>query len=98
MERERQRQLSTLTRIAEASSGGLSQLLHDFGNHLEHDMVDFLRRYMYALELDFELAVTRGSGDDLLLIVEDMRELCVSTASRLRWLGLPARPPDSVGS
>ena len=67
----------------EETSGSLSDLLGRPSADLDGEMAAFIKNYLRALQLDFELAMTRGEPQTLQLVVEDVRELLESTRLRL---------------
>ncbi len=79
----RSHQFSEFKRSLEETSGSLSELLGRGSVTLDDEMAAFIRHYLKALQLDFELAMTRGEPGTLQLILEDVRELCESTRLRL---------------
>ena len=79
----RSHQFSELKESLEETSGSLSDLLGRQGVGLDGEMAVFIRNYLRALQLDFELAMTRGEPQTLQLVVEDVRELFESTRLRL---------------
>ena len=74
---------SEFKRSLEETSGSLSELLGHHSPALDGEMAAFIKNYLRALQLDFELAMTRGESGTLQIIVEDVRELFESTQLRL---------------
>ena len=79
----RSHQFNELRRSLEETSGSLSDLLGRHSVSLDGEMAAFIKNYLRALQLDFELAMTRGEPQTLQLVVEDVRELFESTQLRL---------------
>ena len=73
-----------LRRRVEHTSETLEGLLDDYGNFVDTEQAVFIRGYLYSLNLDFEMAMTRGEESQLQFIVEDVTNLLTSTAGRLK--------------
>jgi hypothetical protein len=73
---------SLKTSVAQHSSL-IIDMLEDYSLFVNDAQARFISAYVKSLELDFELAMTRGQDSDLVLIVEDLKELRQDTALRL---------------
>ena len=76
--------LNKLRHFVEMSSEALEGLLDDYSHHVDMEQAVFIRGYLHSLQLDFEMAMTRGEESQLQLIVEDVNDLLDSAAIRLR--------------
>ena len=65
------------------STKGIENLLSDYGRCVSEAQAKFIRAYTYALQQDFEHAMTRGESTQLQSVVEDLRELEQDTCKRL---------------
>lgn len=75
--------LDKLRQYVELTSAALENILEDYSNYVDTDQALFIRGYLYSLNLDFEMAMTRGEESQLQLIVEDVNNLLTSTEVRL---------------
>lgn len=76
--------LHKLRHFVEASSHALEGLLEDYSTHVDTEQAVFIKGYLHSLQLDFEMAMTRGEESQLQFIVEDVNDLLDSAAIRLR--------------
>lgn len=76
-------QVSRLRRDIDTTKSAIEGLLDEYGLFIDHDMAGVISSYVRALHLDFELALTRGSCDELSKILDDMLELHSDTRERL---------------
>lgn len=76
-------QVSKLRRDIDSTGVAIESLLDEYGLFIDHDMAGVISSYVRALQLDFELALSRGSGEELVTILEDMLELHSDTRERL---------------
>lgn len=65
------------------TSSVLSELLGRPSPSLDDEMANFIHQYLNSLQLNFELVMTRGEGQRLQLILEDIEDLLTSTWLRL---------------
>ncbi|MEX2535347.1 MAG: hypothetical protein WD273_07055 [Trueperaceae bacterium] len=75
--------MSKLRRDIDSTGVAIESLLDEYGLFIDHDMAGVISSYVRALQLDFELALSRGSGEELVTILEDMLELHSDTRERL---------------
>ena len=78
------KELYTLKIYLEAHTDALEHILEDYRHYVDGDMALFIQKYVGALQLDFELAMTRGEKPALERIIEDVRELRQDTETRLQ--------------
>lgn len=76
-------QVSKLKRDIDATRGAIESLLDEYGLFIDRDMAEVISSYVRALHLDVELALSRGQGEELARILEDMMELHRDTRERL---------------
>jgi hypothetical protein len=76
-------QVSKLRRDIESTRSAIESLLDEYSLFIDHDMAGVISSYVRSLQLDFELALSRGSGDELARILEDMLELHSDTRERV---------------
>ena len=76
-------QVSKLRRDIESTRSAIESLLEDYSLFIDHDMAGVISSYVRSLQMDFELALSRGSGEELTRILEDMLELHSDTRERL---------------
>lgn len=76
-------QVSKLRRDIETTRSAIESLLEDYSLFIDHDMAGVISSYVRSLQLDFELALSRGSSEELARILEDMLELHSDTRERL---------------
>lgn len=76
-------QVGKLRRDIESTRSAIENLLDEYSLFIDHDMAGVISSYVHSLQLDFELALSRGSGDELTRILEDMLELHSDTRERL---------------
>jgi hypothetical protein len=76
-------QVSQLRRDVDRARNAIDSLLEEYGLFIDHDMAGVISSYVNALHLDFELALTRGSCEELTRILDDMLELHSDTRERL---------------
>ncbi|HEX7022726.1 MAG TPA: hypothetical protein VF171_07700 [Trueperaceae bacterium] len=79
-----QQQLSEYKDAIDHRSRVICDLLSRHGRQLDSEMADFIKVYLGSLQLDFELAMTRGETQQLQLIVEDVEELLQGTQLNVR--------------
>ncbi len=73
-----------LSQRVELTSARLERLLDDYGLYVNTDQARFLKGYLRSLQLDFEMAMTRGEEARLQLILEDVDDLFDDASVRLR--------------
>ena len=61
----------------------IERLLDEHHQLIDRDMAGVIASYMRSLQLDFELAVSRGREGDLSGILEDVSELHSATLERV---------------
>lgn len=76
-------QVSKLRRDIESTRCAIESLLEEYSLFIDHDMAGVISSYVRSLQLDFELALSRGSSEELARILEDMLELHSDTRERL---------------
>jgi hypothetical protein len=76
-------QLQQLKASLEQHSGVIEGMLEEYGLFVNTAQARFIHTYVKSLELDFELAMTRGQHSELILITKDLKELSQATATRL---------------
>lgn len=59
-------------------------LLGDYSRYVSQEQASFLRTYLKSLELDLEVALTRGNSDDLEIILEDIEALRHNALAKLK--------------
>lgn len=76
-------QVSKLRRDIESTRSAIESLLEEYSLFIDHDMAGVISSYVRSLQMDFELALSRGSSEELTRILEDMLELHSDTRERL---------------
>ena len=76
-------QVSRLRRDIDETRLAIEKLLDEHRLFIDQDMAVVITSYVRALQLDFELAVSRGSCEELCSILEDVSELHSDTRERL---------------
>jgi hypothetical protein len=77
-------QLQQLKTSVELHSGVIEGMLEDYSLFVDEGQATFIRSYVKSLVLDFEVAMTRGEVNELVIILEDLEELRSDTAIRLK--------------
>lgn len=76
-------QVSKLRRDIESTRSAIENLLEEYSLFIDRDMAGVISSYVRSLQMDFELALSRGSSEELARILEDMLELHSDTRERL---------------
>ncbi|CAN5836502.1 hypothetical protein BH24DEI2_BH24DEI2_15960 [soil metagenome] len=75
---------SELSQQVDLTAARLERLLDDYGLYVDTDQAHFLKGYLRSLQLDFEMAMTRGEESHLQLILEDVGNLLDDASVRLK--------------
>lgn len=76
--------VSKLRRDIDETRTAIEGMLDEYGLFIDNDMAGVISSYVRALHLDFELAMGRGSREQMGEIVEDMMVLHSDTRERLQ--------------
>ncbi len=76
--------LQQLKTSVEQHSVVIEDMLEAYSIYVNERQARFIRSYTKSLVLDFEVMMTRGKDSQLVIIVEDLQELCLDTATRLK--------------